>query len=119
MRRRALFVVCGPLGVPKEDTDMTKPKSKNSATKRKRKKRASPVRTVQIIPGTLHLLDKRQVCRIANTSYPAIWTWMRAGTFPRSRIVGGRSMWLSTDIEQWLATLPTRRLKGDAPEAAA
>jgi predicted DNA-binding transcriptional regulator AlpA len=39
---------------------------------------------------------------------------MRAGTFPRSRIVGGRSMWLSTEVEQWLTDLPLRPLKGDA-----
>ena len=40
-------------------------------------------------------------------------------TFPRSRVVGGKSMWLSTDIEAWLATLPVRKLKGDTSEALA
>jgi predicted DNA-binding transcriptional regulator AlpA len=38
---------------------------------------------------------------------------MRAGTFPRSRIVNGRSMWLSSEIEAWIAELPQRPLKGD------
>ena len=37
--------------------------------------------------------------------------WMRAGTFPRSRVVGGKSMWLSTEIEAWLVALPVRRSK--------
>jgi predicted DNA-binding transcriptional regulator AlpA len=64
------------------------------------------------------LLDKAEVLAIVNVSFPTVWAWMRAGTFPRSRIVGGKSMWLSTDIEQWLATLPVRPLKGDKPEAA-
>jgi predicted DNA-binding transcriptional regulator AlpA len=64
-----------------------------------------------------HLLSKREVLAIANVSYPTLWSWMRQGTFPRSRVVGGKSMWLSTDIEAWLATLPVRKLKGDAPEA--
>jgi predicted DNA-binding transcriptional regulator AlpA len=64
-----------------------------------------------------HLLSKREVLAIANVSYPTLWSWMRHGTFPRSRVVGGKSMWLSTDIEAWLATLPVRKLKGDAPEA--
>ena len=41
------------------------------------------------------------------------------GKFPRARVVGGQSMWLSTEIEAWLAALPVRRLKGDAPEAPA
>ena len=61
----------------------------------------------------VRLLDKHEVTAIANCSYPTVWAWMRAGTFPRSRIVGGKSMWLSTDIDEWIAQLPVRRLKGD------
>jgi prophage regulatory protein len=61
-----------------------------------------------------HLLDKHEVCAIANVSFPTIWSWMRAGTFPRSRVVGGKSMWLSSEIDAWLADLPVRCLKGDA-----
>ena len=65
-----------------------------------------------------HLLSKRQVLAIANVSYPTLWSWMRQGTFPRSRVVGGRSMWVSTEIEAWMAALPRCRLKGDAPPEA-
>jgi predicted DNA-binding transcriptional regulator AlpA len=61
----------------------------------------------------VRLLDKPTVMAIAGASFVSIWTWMRAGTFPRSRIVHGRSMWLSTEIEEWLRQLPRRRLKGD------
>jgi hypothetical protein len=32
------------------------------------------------------LLDRHQVCEIVGASYPSIWTWMRDGKFPRSRI---------------------------------
>jgi predicted DNA-binding transcriptional regulator AlpA len=60
------------------------------------------------------LLSKREVLAIVGVSYPTLWSWMRQGKFPRSRVVGGKSMWLSTDIEAWLATLPVRKLKGDA-----
>ena len=69
-------------------------------------------------PGWLgaHLLGKRQVLAITNVTFPTIWLWMRAGKFPRSRVVGGKSMWLSSEIEAWLASLPVRKLKGDAPE---
>ena len=66
-----------------------------------------------------HLLTKREVLAITNVTFPTIWIWMRAGKFPRARVVGGQSMWLSTEIEAWLATLPVRKLKGDAPEAPA
>ena len=65
--------------------------------------------------GPPRLLDKAQVCAIANVSFPTVWAWMRAGQFPRSRVVGGKSMWLSTEIEAWLVALPVRVLKGDTP----
>ena len=59
------------------------------------------------------LLTKPEVCAIAHVSYPTLWQWMLAGKFPRSRIVAGRSMWLATEVETWLAELPIRPLKGD------
>jgi len=39
------------------------------------------------------LLDKSQICKIANVTYPTIWAW--------------------------LAALPVRKLKGDGPPEAA
>lgn len=66
--------------------------------------RAPPVR----------LLDKRDILSITHVTFPTIWSWMRAGTFPRSRVVGGKSMWLSSEVDAWLASLPVRALKGDA-----
>jgi predicted DNA-binding transcriptional regulator AlpA len=62
----------------------------------------------------VHLLDKNDILAITHVTFPTIWVWMRAGTFPRSRIVGGKSMWRSDEIEAWLAALPIRVLKGDA-----
>lgn len=47
-------------------------------------------------------------------TFTTIWSWMRAGAFPRSRIVGGKSMWRSDEIQNWLDGLPVRPLKGDA-----
>lgn len=68
-----------------------------------RAKKAAPTR----------LLCKVEVLAIAGVSFPTIWAWMRDGKFPRARIVGGKSMWLSTEIETWLSALPIRPLKGD------
>jgi prophage regulatory protein len=62
----------------------------------------------------VRLLSKPEVMSVTGTSFPTLWQMMRAGTFPRSRIVGGRSMWLSTDIDAWLVGLKVRPLKGDA-----
>ena len=63
------------------------------------------------------LLDKAQICKITNVTYPTVWAWMRAGKFPRARIVGGKSMWLSTEVDAWLTALPVRKLKGDPASA--
>jgi predicted DNA-binding transcriptional regulator AlpA len=68
--------------------------------------------------GPPRLLNKAEILAITNVTFPTIWAWMRAGTFPRSRVVGGKSMWLSTEVDAWLAQLPIRKLKGDKPEAA-
>jgi prophage regulatory protein len=67
--------------------------------------------------AAVRLLSKREVLAITGVSYPTVWSWMRAGTFPRSRVVGGKSKWLSTEIEDWLSALPLRTLKGDAANA--
>jgi predicted DNA-binding transcriptional regulator AlpA len=61
-----------------------------------------------------HLLNRHEILAVVGCSYPTLWAWMRAGKFPRSRVVGGKSMWLSTEIDEWLANLPVRTLKGDA-----
>jgi prophage regulatory protein len=63
--------------------------------------------------GPPRLLDKREILALTSVSYVTIWSWMRAGTFPRARMVGEKSMWLSTEIDAWLAQLPIRKLKGD------
>jgi predicted DNA-binding transcriptional regulator AlpA len=63
---------------------------------------------------SVRLLDKATVMAITNMSFPTLWAWMRAGSFPRARIVGGKSMWRSDEIDQWLAALQVRPLKGGA-----
>jgi predicted DNA-binding transcriptional regulator AlpA len=70
-------------------------------------------------PLAERLLSKYEVMTISGASFPTLWQWMRDGRFPRSRIVGGKSMWLSTEIDAWLAGLPVRPLKGDLPPEAA
>ena len=70
--------------------------------------------TAQAAPSLIRLLDKREVLAIAGVSYPTLWAWQRAGTFPRGLIVGGQTKWRSDEIESWLSTLRVRPLKGDA-----
>jgi predicted DNA-binding transcriptional regulator AlpA len=77
------------------------------------RKHAHGARAPPHSPFGIRLLSKPEVLAITGVTFPTIWAWMRAGTFPRSRIVGGKSMWISTEIEQWLGALPLRALKGD------
>jgi predicted DNA-binding transcriptional regulator AlpA len=69
-------------------------------------------------PPSVRLLDKHEVLSITRVSFPTVWSWMRAGSFPRSRIVGGKSMWRSDEIQNWLDELAVRPLKGDAVVSA-
>ena len=64
------------------------------------------------------LLGRHDVVAMAGVTYPTIWFWMRGGKFPRSRIVGGKSMWVASEIEAWIAALPVRPLKPLDDEAA-
>jgi prophage regulatory protein len=63
------------------------------------------------------LLDKQEVCNIVGATFPTVWAWMQKGDFPRSRIVGGKSKWFSSDIEEWMRNLPIRKLKRDKTAA--
>lgn len=82
-------------------------------------KTAAQVAAAEHAPPAVRLMSKAEVCALVGISYPSLWAWMRNGKFPRSVIVGGLSKWRSTDIDTWLAALPTRRLKGDPVETVA
>jgi predicted DNA-binding transcriptional regulator AlpA len=66
----------------------------------------------------VRLMAKSEVLAIVGCTYTTLWQMMRRGVFPRSRIVGGKSMWLSTEVEAWLVALPVRKLKGDRHRAS-
>jgi predicted DNA-binding transcriptional regulator AlpA len=71
-------------------------------------------------PPAVRLMDKHEITAVAGVCYVSLWSWMRAGKFPRSRIVGGKSMWRSDEVQAWLDALPLGKLKGDdAAEAGA
>jgi predicted DNA-binding transcriptional regulator AlpA len=79
---------------------------------------AARAKAAPLLSATVHLLDKHDVCAIAGVTFPTIWAWMQKGDFPRGRIVGGKSMWLSTEVEAWLTNLPVRKLKHEKTAAA-
>jgi prophage regulatory protein len=65
-------------------------------------------------PPPPRLLSRREVLERVGATYPSVWKWMRDGKFPRAReLTNGRIAWLESEIEEWIANLPIRKLKGD------
>jgi predicted DNA-binding transcriptional regulator AlpA len=67
---------------------------------------------VVVRPGA-RLLSKGDVLDKVGVTYPTIWKLMREGAFPRSVVVGGKVLWVEAEIDEYIARLPRRRLKGE------
>jgi predicted DNA-binding transcriptional regulator AlpA len=67
---------------------------------------------VVVRPGA-RLLSKGDVMDKVGLSYPSIWKLMREGAFPRSVVIGGKTLWHEHEIDEYIARLPRRRLKGE------
>jgi predicted DNA-binding transcriptional regulator AlpA len=65
-----------------------------------------------IQPGA-QLLNRKELTAKVNLTYPTIWKLMREGAFPHSRVIGGKTLWLEHEVDEWIANLPQRRLKGE------
>jgi predicted DNA-binding transcriptional regulator AlpA len=57
------------------------------------------------------LIGRPEVLDRTGLSYQSIWNSMRAGTFPPARAAGGKSLWLESEIEEWIAARPKRQYK--------
>lgn len=66
------------------------------------------------LPSPARLISKPEVLERVGVTYPTIWAWMRQGKFPRSRELGGKIAWIESEVNEWIANRPVRRLKGDA-----
>jgi predicted DNA-binding transcriptional regulator AlpA len=70
-----------------------------------------PAGDVVVRPGA-RLLSKGEVLDKLGVTYPTVWKLMREGAFPRSVVVGGKVAWLEHEVDEFIANLPRRRLKG-------
>jgi prophage regulatory protein len=59
------------------------------------------------------LLSRQEMLERVNLSYPTVWQRMRDGKFPRGRDNGGKVVWVEAEIDNWIAKLPVKKLKGD------
>jgi excisionase family DNA binding protein len=68
--------------------------------------------------GSERLLTRPEIIALVGVTYPTIWKMMKRGEFPAARVLGGRSMWVRSEIDAWVAGLPVRDLKVEAGAAA-
>jgi predicted DNA-binding transcriptional regulator AlpA len=66
----------------------------------------------------LQLLTRQEVMSLSGLSYPTIWAWGRKGKFPKPKVVGGKNMWLASEIDAWVNSLVTREWKPLDDESA-
>ena len=53
------------------------------------------------------MLHIEEVCKVTGLSRNSIYVGMRAGTFPRGKLVGSKARrWPETEIREWLDGLP-------------
>jgi predicted DNA-binding transcriptional regulator AlpA len=73
----------------------------------------TPANTKQT--GAIKLLSRDEVLARVPVSYVTIYHWMKAGTFPRSRLINGgpRVGWIESEIDAWVGAQPKQKLKGD------
>jgi excisionase family DNA binding protein len=63
------------------------------------------------LDGNPKLLTKKQVLSLLNISANSLWRWVRAGRFPAGRMLGTQVRWDSREVEAFVASLPSQRLK--------
>lgn len=83
-------------------------------------KKATTTETVTA-PTGVYLMTKAEVLAKVKLSYPTIWNLMRAGKFPRSRshgVGGQKAVWIGSEIDEWMLTLPQRELKAPDEKSA-
>jgi predicted DNA-binding transcriptional regulator AlpA len=68
-------------------------------------------------PPPLRFLSRDEVLKLVGVSYPTLWAWIRAGTFPPARELSGntrasRIYWLEHEVLTWMANRPPRLPRG-------
>jgi predicted DNA-binding transcriptional regulator AlpA len=67
----------------------------------------------------LKFICKRDLLiKIGGLSYTTVWAWMKAGTFPRSRTVGGKTVWIEDEVDRWMRSRTLSTLKRSPTDAA-
>ena len=95
--------------------------ARRAATAAANKARQTPLPaaiTIDADGDGIRLLAKAEVVDRVGADYSTIYRWMKNGTFPRSRSMAGKTVWVAAEVDAWIRTLPQSRLKGDGGAAA-
>ena len=61
---------------------------------------------------TLVFLSKAQVLRKIPITAPTLWSWVRAGKFPRPRAISpNKTVWIAAEVDEWMRMRPLRAYK--------
>ena len=75
---------------------------------------ASPdEQTIGVGPPPIRLICKSELLKRVPLSFPTIWKMMQQNRFPRARVMGGKSVWIEGEVDDFLAALPLRHYKND------
>lgn len=59
----------------------------------------------------VRLLSRAELIDKVSLSFPYIWSLIRQGRFPEPREVGGKPLWVESEIDDYIASLPVRKYK--------
>jgi predicted DNA-binding transcriptional regulator AlpA len=68
--------------------------------------------------GGVCFLSKRQVCDKVNLSPHYVWRLICAGKFPEGRVMGRRTLWISSEVEAWILSQTEKRTYRKSAEVA-
>ena len=60
----------------------------------------------------LVFLSKAQVLAKVPITPPTLWSWVRAGKFPRPRVLSpNKTVWVASEVDEWMLKRPHRTYK--------
>jgi len=67
---------------------------------------------VEVVPPSLVFLSKAQVLKRIPVTGVTLWSWVRAGKFPRPRALGpNKTVWIEAEVDAWMQAQPLRKYK--------
>ena len=64
------------------------------------------------VQPTLVFLTKAEVLRRIPITGPTLWSWVRAGKFPRPRAISpNKTVWVAAEVDAWMQARPHREYK--------